>query len=64
MGKFEPGRKDPYYNGTGQYNVTIHCHTCGEDSAFIPLLGLRETQDTGNDWTLEVEYEYYRKPVS
>jgi MFS family permease len=55
--------KKEYTNDTGQYEVSINCHNCGDDSAFFPLLGLRTTQDTGNDWQLAVSYEYYRKPV-
>jgi hypothetical protein len=53
--------KKEYTNGTGQYEVTIHCHNCGDDSAFLPIGGLRVTPDTGNDWTFEVSYKYYQK---
>ncbi len=57
--------KKEYYNGTGQYNVTIYCYDCGDDYARPNFFGLvRSTSDTANDWTLEVTYTYYRKPVS
>ncbi|MEE9151066.1 MAG: MFS transporter [Thermoplasmata archaeon] len=48
---------DPYLNGTGQYNITIECGDCGD----LFTTGLIGFTDTGNDWDLLIEYEYYFK---
>ena len=48
---------DPYMNGTGTYNVTVECGECGE-SFTTGLIGFT---DSGNEWELAVEYEYYEK---
>ena len=55
-------KKDPYYNGTGEYVVTIQCHDCGDHEPTIPdPFNLRTQSDDGNDWVLEVKYQYYAK---
>jgi len=55
-------QNDPYFNGTGEYIITVLCHTCGDQEPIIPdPLGFRTISDTGNDWTLEVGYTFYRK---
>jgi hypothetical protein len=48
---------DPYMNGTGTFNVTIELGEC-QDSFTTGAIGF---SDTGNDWELSVEYEYYYK---
>ena len=60
---YEAGNRDPYFNGSGQYNVTIHCGNCGDHVLRRPGIGLFDIADTDNLWTLEISYEYYRKPV-
>jgi dipeptide/tripeptide permease len=44
---------------TGTWMIVVEAGTCGDDSAFIPLLGLRVTEDMGNVWSLEYSYTYY-----
>ncbi|MEM2870575.1 MAG: MFS transporter [Thermoplasmata archaeon] len=44
--------------GNGTYKVTIACGNCGD---FFPAFGIIGFTDTGNDWTLEVKYDYYRR---
>ncbi len=53
--------QDPYLNGTGDYIVTIQCGECGNQVPRVNLLGFREEEDTGNDWTLDVKYKHYVK---
>ncbi len=60
---YEPPANDPYFNGTGDYYVTIVCGVCGNQVPFINIGGLREIEDPGNAWTLEASYEYYVKPT-
>ena len=61
---YEPPAKDPYYNGTGEYYVTVLCGVCGNQVPFINIGGLREIEDAGNAWTLEASYDYYEKPTA
>ncbi len=42
--------------GNGTYDVSIVCGSCGD---FFPAYGVIGFTDTGNDWALEVVYEYY-----
>jgi dipeptide/tripeptide permease len=58
---YEPPANDPYFNGTGDYDVTIVCGVCGNQVPFINFGGLREIEDPGNAWTLEASYDYYVK---
>ena len=60
QGESEP-TEDPYYNGTGEYTLTIQCGECGNQVPRVNIFGFREIDDTGNDWTLQVTYEYYVK---
>ena len=53
---FEPD-KDPYLNGTGQYNITVECGDCGD----LSTTGIIGFTDDGNEWQLLIEYEYYFK---
>jgi hypothetical protein len=57
----DPPTKDPYFNGTGDYIVTISCGDCGDQKTTVSILGLRDIADTGNAWDLEVTYNYYLK---
>ncbi len=45
-------------NYLGDWTIRVEAGTCGDDSAFIPILGLRVTEDPGNDWSLDYEYVY------
>jgi len=58
---YDPPANDPYYDGTGDYYVTVLCGVCGNQVPFINIGGLRETEDNGNAWTLETSYEYFSK---
>ena len=60
---YETPNNDPYYNGTGDYYVTVSCGVCGNQVPFINIGGFREIEDVGNAWTLEASYEYYSKPT-
>ena len=60
---YEPPANDPYFNGTGDLDVTIVCGVCGNQVPFINFGGLREIEDPGNAWTLEASYDYYVKPT-
>lgn len=53
--------EDPYLNGTGAFAVTVVCGNCGNQVPIINFLGLREIEDDGNSWSLDVTYEYYAK---
>ena len=54
-------QNDPYNNGTGEYVVTIQCHDCGDHELWRPSTGILEQPDTGNDWALSGNFEYYEK---
>ena len=45
-------------NYIGSWTIRVTAGNCGDDSAMIPIFGLRTTPDTGNDWTLEYSYIY------
>jgi len=52
----------PFHNGTGQYNITIQCHDCGDHEPTVPdILNLRSEADNSNTWQLETTYVYLRK---
>jgi len=53
--------KDPYLEGTGNYNVTLICGNCGDQHSAGPIGIIPGPEDTGNTWDLTVEYEYYQK---
>ena len=59
--KFEPEVRE-YYNWTGNYDVTIQCHNCGDQTPIIEGFGSRNIADNNNAWQLEVKYEYYKEP--
>lgn len=53
---------EPYYNGTGSYEIRIACDTCGDQEPRLPdLLNIRTIADNGNDWTLDIEYEFFER---
>jgi len=54
-------QNDPYFNGTGEYIITVQCHICGDQTLRRPSIGFFDVDDTGNDWTLEIGYTYYRE---
>ncbi len=54
-------KNDPYFNGTGEYLITIHCGPCGDHELRRPSIGVFDSADTGNDWVLEIKYTYYLK---
>ena len=54
-------KTDPYFNGTGNYIVTIQCGTCGDHELRRPSLGIQDVVDDGNNWELQVKYTYYLK---
>jgi hypothetical protein len=55
-------KHDPYYNGTGEYQITIRCGTCGDHELWRPSIGVQDQPDNGNTWTLNIDYSYYEKP--
>jgi hypothetical protein len=57
--EFEP-RTYPDYNKSYEYKVKIITGEAGDQNPLQPsLLGVRPIEDTGNDWHLIIEYEYY-----
>lgn len=58
--EFDPD-VDPYLNGTGEYTVTITCTNAGNQEPQFSIIGIRDQEDSGNDWGLAVEYEYYQE---
>ncbi len=58
--EYTPGDEDPYYNGTGDYEITVICGNCGNQEP--QRFGLLAQNDNGNDWALEVVYNYYKAP--
>ena len=56
------GSSDPYYNGTGEYIVTVECGACGDQVPFVNIGGLRTQADNGNTWDLSGAAEYYLEP--
>ena len=42
----------------GTWTIRVSAGDCGDDSARVPLLGLRTTTDDGNAWSLEYSYTY------
>jgi len=57
MVEFTPARPGDR-SGTGTYEVTVVCGACGD---YIHPLSLVAYTDTGNDWTLDVDYSFYAK---
>jgi len=48
----------PFLNGTGAWKITISVDA-GDQEPLVPsLIGLREFSDGGNDFTLEISYEF------
>ncbi len=52
----EEGIKDA---AIGEWTISIHCGNCGDQVPIVSLLGLREIEDTGNDWILNYHYEFH-----
>jgi hypothetical protein len=43
----------------GEWKVVIHCINCGEQKPQISIFDFRTIEDTGNDWALSYQYEFY-----
>jgi hypothetical protein len=48
----------PFEEGTGTYIVTVICEDCGDQHG---PLGFYTQPDTGNEWDLTVDYDYYKE---
>jgi dipeptide/tripeptide permease len=59
---YDPGTRDPYFNGTGLYDVTVICGNCGDQEPILNILNLRSQADTGNTWSLRVSVDIYVQP--
>jgi len=57
-----PPSEIPFLNGTGEWAVVVSVNA-GDHEPLIPdpILGLRTVGDTGNDFTLEISYDYYKE---
>lgn len=55
-GRIDYEVKEYEENNIGTWRAVVVVGDCGEDSAQIPILGFRETEDTGNAWTLTISY--------
>ena len=58
IGETDPPLKDPYTDGTGNWHVTISVNA-GNQVFWRPSARDQDLPDNGNDFTLDVEYEYY-----
>jgi POT family proton-dependent oligopeptide transporter len=56
------GSSAPYYNGTGEYVITVECGVCGDQVPFVNIGGLRVQADNGNAWDLFGATEFYLEP--
>jgi hypothetical protein len=45
-------------NYLGTWRILVEAGNCGDDAS---RFGMRTTPDTGNDWTLDISYQYYVK---
>jgi hypothetical protein len=45
----------------GNWDITVHVGTCGDQTPRFPGAGLRTVADTGNAYTLSYSYSYYAK---
>ncbi|MFA5772245.1 MAG: MFS transporter [Thermoplasmata archaeon] len=52
-------QKDPSTEGSGEYKITIKAGDCGD--VYYKGTKIKASDDKGNDWTLDVGYEYYTK---
>jgi MFS family permease len=55
---FSP-QKDPSTEGSGEYKVTIKAGDCGD--VYYKGTKIKAEDDKGNEWTLDVGYEFYKK---
>ena len=59
----DPPQELPYLNGTGAWEVAIEV-SAGDHEPLVPdPLGIRTFTDRGNDFTLDVMYDYYVERV-
>ena len=54
-----PPREYPFLNGTGEWKITVSIVAGDQEPVLPSLFGMRTFSDTGNDFTLEITYEYY-----
>ncbi|MCK5559443.1 MAG: MFS transporter, partial [Thermoplasmata archaeon] len=59
---FFENQRQEYYNGTGEYQVSIQLGTCGDQELLWPSPGFRDQLDTSNAWELDIKYSYFEKP--
>lgn len=52
-------QKDPSTEGTGEYKITIKAGDCGD--VYYKGTKIKAEDDKGNEWALDVGYEYYKK---
>lgn len=48
----------PFLNGTGNWKISISVDAGNQEPLIPSLIGLREFNDEGNDFTLEISYEF------
>jgi len=58
----DPPHEMPFMNGTGEWVVVVSVNA-GDHEPLIPdpIFGLRTVGDTGNDFDLEITYQYFKK---
>lgn len=54
-----PPSEFPFLNGTGEWKIIISVVAGDQEPVFPSLFGMRTFSDTGNDFTLEISYDYY-----
>ncbi len=45
----------------GEWSIRVEAGNCGDDSALLPLQGLRTTADNGNGWNLDYSFTYLQE---
>ena len=50
---------DPPNLLTGKYKVDVQCHNCGDQVLWRPSIGAQDIPDGGNDWRLDIGYQYH-----
>jgi len=54
-----PPKSLPFLNGTGEWEIILSV-AAGDQEPLIPSpFGIRSFEDSGNDFTLEISYDYY-----
>ena len=60
IGETDPPLKNPYTDGTGNWHVTISVNA-GNQVFWRPSARDQDLPDNGNDFSLDIEYEYYSR---